>query len=137
MTARVSNILEGRRQAAGRPETGWVFSAPTKSGHTEPSTLRGQHLNVFETLRRQAEEEKREPMQPFCLYTLRHTALTRWAEAGMSPFLLAQLAGHSSVKISQRYVHPTEDSIFAAIERASALPHAQTHTPTLPQGPVQ
>jgi integrase len=122
MSARAHGVLEARWEASGRPETGWVFPAATKSGHIEPSTLRLQHLNVFETLREQSEQGQREPLRPFCLYTLRHTALTRWAEAGMSPFLLAQIAGHSSVRITQRYVHPSEDAVFEAIERASALP---------------
>lgn len=122
MSGRVRCVLEGRWEAAGRPEKGWVFVAATKSGHIEPSTLRLQHLNVFEALRRQAKQEQREAVRPFCLYTLRHTALTRWAEAGMSPFLLAQIAGHSSVKITQRYVHPSDNAVFEAIERASARP---------------
>jgi integrase len=110
MSARVRGILERRWEAASKPQGGWVFPSATRSGHIEPSTLRLQHLNVFETLRKQAVKAQQEPIKPFCLYTLRHTALTRWAEAGMSPFLLAQIAGHSSVKISQRYVHPSEES---------------------------
>ncbi len=137
MTARVRMILESRFDAAGCPESGYVFHAPTKSGHIEPSTIRLQHANAFAVLAKDAQENNRAPMQPFVLYTLRHTALTRWAEVGMSPFVLAQLAGHSSVKISQRYVHPTEDSIFAAIERASALPQAQAAPLALPQTTIQ
>lgn len=132
MTARVRSILVTRWEAAGKPDTGWVFPAETKSGHVEPSTLRLQHKAAFTTLREKAKQENDDkPVQAFVLYCLRHTALTRWAEAGMSPFLLAQLAGHSSVKISQRYVHPTEDAIFAAMERASALPPTQPQS--LPQ----
>jgi len=113
LTARVREVLERRCDAAGNPQTGYVFSASTASGHVEPSTLRGLHKLALTASK----------VRAFPLYTFRHSALTRWAEAGMSPFLLAQLAGHSSVKISQRYIHLTDDSLaFAAMERAGALP---------------
>lgn len=45
---------------------------------------------------------------------LRHTALTQLAQAGVDVFTLARIAGHSSITITQRYVHPQAD----AIERA-------------------
>lgn len=47
---------------------------------------------------------------------LRHTALTQLAQAGADVFTLARIAGHSSITITQRYVHPQAD----AIERAFA-----------------
>jgi len=137
MTARVRAVLEARWETMGRPETGWVFPSKTKSGHIEPSTLRLQHRKAFETLAEEAKEDKGRLIRPFVLYCLRHTALTRWAEAGMSPFLLAQLAGHSSVKISQRYVHPTEESLFAAMERASTFAQSQTKPAALPAQTIQ
>jgi site-specific recombinase XerD len=49
--------------------------------------------------------------EPYCL---RHTALTRLAQAGCDAFTLARIAGHSSISITQRYIHPQTD----AIERA-------------------
>ena len=49
--------------------------------------------------------------EPYCL---RHSALTRLAEAGCDAFTLARIAGHSSITITQRYCHPQAD----AIERA-------------------
>jgi integrase len=49
--------------------------------------------------------------QPYCL---RHTALTMLGESGCDAFTLARIAGHSSITITQRYIHPQAD----AIERA-------------------
>jgi len=49
-------------------------------------------------------------------YVLRHTALTQLAQAGCDAFTLARIAGHSSITITQRYIHPQAD----AIERAFA-----------------
>jgi integrase len=51
--------------------------------------------------------------QPHCL---RHSALTRLAEAGYDAFTLARIAGHSSITITQRYCHPQAE----AVERAFA-----------------
>jgi integrase len=56
------------------------------------------------------------PVKRFPPYTMRHTALTRLAEAGCDAFTLARIAGHSSITITQRYCHPQAD----AIERAFA-----------------
>ena len=63
-------------------------------------------------------------LKPFQPYILRHTALTQLAEAGCDVFTLARIAGHSSITITQRYVHPQEDAIERAFKQAkeAALP---------------
>jgi integrase len=59
--------------------------------------------------------------EPFPLYTLRHTCLTRWAPH-MDPWTLAYLAGHRDMSITKRYIHPQEHNTRVAIENArSAL----------------
>ncbi len=106
-TPRVRALLEDRWKAAGMPTQGWVFPAPTKSGHVEPSTLRGPHRNAIEAAR----------LQPFVLYTFRHTFLTRLGESGCDVWTLARVAGHSTVAISGRYVHPSDDAVQRAFSR--------------------
>ncbi len=54
MTPRVRGIVETRWEAAGKPADGWVWTAPTRSGHIESSSLKKQHAQAFETLREQA-----------------------------------------------------------------------------------
>jgi len=34
-----------------------------------------------------------------------------------APWTLARIAGHSSIAMSTRYVHPSEDAVFAAVDR--------------------
>jgi site-specific recombinase XerD len=51
------------------------------------------------------------------LYSLRHTFLTRLGESGCDVWTLARIAGHSQIGISSRYVHPSEDAMFAAMSR--------------------
>jgi integrase len=45
-------------------------------------------------------------------HDLRHTAITRMLEAGISPPLVMKIAGHSQMKTFMRYVNQTETSIF-------------------------
>jgi integrase len=57
----------------------------------------------------------------FVIHSLRHTMLTRLGEAGADAFTIMKIAGHSSVVISQRYVHPSEESTGRAFERLDAV----------------
>jgi len=107
MTPRVRTILEIRWQHAGKPAEGWVWPAPTRTGHLEPSSIKKQHAKAVKTSK----------VRPFVLYSLRHTFLTRLGESGCDTWTLARIAGHSSIAISARYVHPSHDSVLAAVER--------------------
>lgn len=125
MSPRVRTILENRWNGAGKPEIGWVWDAPTKSRHIEPSTLKKQHANTFKTVAEQAALNNFKPVRPFVLYSLRHTFLTRLGESGCNVWTLARIAGHASIQMSSRYVHPGEDSVLDALanfEAKAALP---------------
>lgn len=43
------------------------------------------------------------------LYDFRHTFATELAQAGVDLATLASILGHSSIRIVQRYVHPTAE----------------------------
>jgi integrase len=107
MTPRVRSSVETRWINAGRPDEGWVFPSETQSGHVEPSTLRSQHRNAL----------RASGVRQFVLYTLRHTFLTRLGESGCDVWTLARIAGHSTIGISARYVHPSEDAVLSAMLR--------------------
>lgn len=122
MTPRVRHTLETRWEASGRPSEGYVWPAPTKSGHIEPSTLKKQHSKAL----------KLSKVRPFVLYSLRHTFLTRLGQSGCDVWTLARVAGHSSIAISARYVHPSEDAVLEAMERLGG--HNSRHSgESLPQ----
>jgi integrase len=55
------------------------------------------------------------------LHSLRHTFLTRFGEAGADAFTIKKVAGHSSVTISERYIHPTPEGQERAFERFANL----------------
>ena len=107
MTPRIRNIVEDRWKAAGEPVEGWIWPAPTRSGHLEPSSLKKQHLKAVAASN----------VRPVVLYSLRHTFLTRLGESGCDTWTLARIAGHSSITISARYVHPSEDAVLDAMSR--------------------
>lgn len=110
LSPRVRSILEGRWRAADMPGEGWVWAAPTQSGHIEPSTIKKQHNRAL----------RLSGVRPFVIYSLRHTFLTRLGEAGCDAWTLARIAGHSSISMSARYVHPSENSVMNAFDRLQA-----------------
>jgi len=98
-------LLEARWKAADKPQEGWIWPAPTKSGHVEPSTLKKQHYKAI----------KASKVRSFVLYTLRHTFLTRLGASGCDVCTLARIPGHSSIAMSYRYVHPSEEKVLDAM----------------------
>lgn len=51
--------------------------------------------------------------EPYCL---RHSALTNLAASGCDAFTLARIAGHSSIQVTERYIHPQADAIERAFQ---------------------
>ena len=115
MTPRVREILRRLHESANRPTDGWVFPAPTKSGHAEPSTRRGPHRKALAASR----------VRPFVFYTLRHTFFTRLGEANCDPWTMQQIGGWKNLSMSARYVHPNDDAVqraFNSVAEQKALP---------------
>jgi integrase len=84
----------------------WIFPSDTASGHIEASTVKKQHYAAREI----------STVEPFVLYTLRHTCLTRFAKH-MDPFTLHVLAGHTDMNTTKRYIHPDEARIREAMSK--------------------
>jgi len=134
MTPRVRAVLESRWNNAKRPEEGWAWPSGTRSGHVEPSSLRKQHVNAFRAIAEEAVKRNEKPVRPFVLYSLRHTFLTRLGQSGCDVWTLARIAGHSSINISARYVHPSEDAVLNAMTRLGGhnFGHSTNDVPQLP-----
>jgi integrase len=106
LTSRVRSILEKRAQ---RPRSAsWVFTDETGDRPLSRFTVRDQHDVVRDRLRIAGE---------FVVYSLRHTFGTRLGEAGADAFTIMRVMGHSTVTVSQRYVHPTPETLERAFER--------------------
>jgi integrase len=114
MVPAVYEALKTRREAAGKPEEGWIFPASSREGHLNKDTAKDQHKRAIALANEKA--KPKEMIRHFQPYILRHTALTQLAEAGCDVFTLARIAGHSSITITQRYVHPQADAIERAFQ---------------------
>jgi integrase len=136
LTPRAAARLHMRLQ---RGSSEWVFPAPTKSGHIEPSSLKKQHIRAIAEATRILREETKDDavsLRPFELYTFRHTCITRWAET-MDPWTLAYYAGHRDMNVTKRYVHPQERHLEAAISKAREAQGGHTSGHTNNKGDLQ
>jgi len=125
MSEQVHFILETRWELAEKPTEGWIWPAATKVGHVDHSTLKKRHSATFRSAnaaikeRNQREHTKDKELIPWVLYSFRHTFLTRLGQSGCDAWTLARIAGHASIAISSRYVHPSEDAVSNAMSRLS------------------
>jgi integrase len=108
LTSRVSEMLKARRAVATSDR---VFPGDT-GGAVLVTSVDHQHSDVREALKLPSD---------FVIHSLRHTMLTRLGEAGADAFTIMRIAGHSSVTVSQRYVHPTPESLERAFEQLEKL----------------
>jgi integrase len=120
LTERATEMLRGR--AEGNRE--WVFTA--RSGYPYVGTsIAHIHAKVREEI---------ELADDFVIHSLRHTMLSRLGEAGVDGFTIMRIAGHSSVTVSERYVHPANEALERAFERLEAANlKARTVTPKVPE----
>lgn len=123
LTARVRAMLETRK---AQSKALWVF-AEDATRPMRNSSLDHLHKELRATLKMPA---------GFVLHSLRHTYGTRLGEGGADAFSIMRLMGHSSVTISQRYVHPTPEALERAVERLEALNQKATQSLPTSQKPA-
>ena len=116
LAIRVGRLLAKKRKTA---KPGWVFPGDSPDKPLLGTSLAHMHAKVC----RPGTGKERRLLFPkeFVLHSLRHTCLTRLGEAGADAFTIMKLAGHSSVTISQRYVHPTGETMELAFDRLEKL----------------
>jgi integrase len=116
-----------RHEAAGKPASGWVFPSHDRPAkHVPYSTIDSQHFRAMAKLNA-PDTEGNAPLNPvaFRLYDRRHTCLTRLGEVNTDPFTIQKIAGHSSITMSQRYVHPTDERLEDAFARLETYNQAK------------
>jgi integrase len=109
LTARASEMLKARKAAA---KSAWVFPGDSPDAPILGTSLDHQHDTVRTDLKLP---------QDFVIHSVRHTMLTRLGKAGAEAFTIMRIAGHSSVTVSQRYVHLTPEGMERAFERLEDL----------------
>ena len=114
-----SKLILGRRMAGASQ---WVF--PMKSSKKEQTDRPVPRVNsAHDRLCAKALEDG--VKLDFVIYDLRHTFATRLAELGTDLGTLAEILGHNSIRVIQKYVHPTDDHKSATMLRYSAWMEAK------------
>jgi len=116
MTPRVRAVLEMRWESAGKPAEGWVWPAPTKTGHIDHSSPKKQHARAL----------KLSGVRPFVLYSLRHSFATRIAPR-VDAWTLCKIMGWSSLSVAMTYIHPSEARVLDAFSSMGG--HNSGHNP--------
>jgi integrase len=121
---------ESRRILAARlPEDSpWIFPSDRNPGQ-HIARLNNAHDNLCKEAKKAGIEFN------FVLYDFRHTFATRMAEAGIDLATLAAILGHSSIRIVQRYVHPTAEHKKNAMLRYDEMLRAAEENPAQ-EGPT-
>jgi integrase len=121
LTSRVSAMLSTRWDSG---DDGLVFRRG--GGRALAQTwLNEQHRTARDLLKFDPE---------FVPHSLRHTFGTRLGESGADAFTIMKLMGHSSVTVSQRYVHPSPESVENAVGRMEALGESRMFKVGIPAG---
>lgn len=108
LTPRVHQMLARRSMEA---KSAYVFTDEAGFKPLSIYTLEDQHkrMKAALTLPKDA-----------VIHSFRHTFGTRLGEAGADAFTIMKAMGHSSVVVSQKYVHPTPEAMERAFERLNA-----------------
>jgi integrase len=124
LTARAARVLERQR---GISQCEYVFVRDTDPKRpASVSAVSHAHDDV---------RKKLEMPQEFVLHSLRHTFGTRLGEIGTDAFTIMRLLGHSSITVSQRYVHgvsETQEKAIALMEGRNRPPKiSRNNVPTI------
>ena len=123
LTAESRSVLAARCKGPSQ----WVFPSDRKSGahlmrlnNAHDTACAGSNTRVILN---------------FVLYDFRHTFATRMAQAGVDLSTLAAILGHNSIRMVEKYVHPTADHQELAMRRLEAcLPMIENLPPAPAKG---
>jgi integrase len=104
LTDRAAQLLQSRRDSAISP----LVFANREGKRYLVTSINHLHQKVRKALKLP---------QDFVIHSLRHTMLTKLGESGADAFTIMRIAGHSSITVSQRYVHPSPEAVERAFER--------------------
>jgi integrase len=83
----------------------------------KPSTRVFHGVNKYVASRAVARRCDQIGLPDVTMHTLRHTAITRMAEADVNLVTISKQVGHADVKVTQGYVHPKPATLRAAAEK--------------------
>lgn len=96
-------------------------SRERKSEYVFPSPITNRKLDNIKRSFRGAVDKA--GIEDFRFHDLRHTAATRMAEAGADAFTIMRILGHSDIRMTSRYTHPTEVALQRAVANLEVFSH--------------
>jgi integrase len=108
LSPRVRAMLDNRKASS---QSAYVFTDDTGSKPLSIWTMEDQHKRMRQALKLPADA---------VIHSFRHTFGTRLGETGADAFTIMKVMGHSTVVVSQKYVHPTPETMERAFERLNA-----------------
>lgn len=108
LSPRVRAMLDSRKASS---QSGYVFTDESGIKPLSIWTLQDQHKRMRQALKLPADA---------VIHSFRHTFGTRLGETGADAFTIMKVMGHSTVVVSQKYVHPTPEAMERAFERLDA-----------------
>lgn len=108
LSPRVKAMLETRHSTA---KSAYVFADESGLQPVSINTLEDQHKRMKAALSLPKDA---------VIHSFRHTFGTRIGESGADAFTIMKAMGHSSVVVSQKYVHPTPEAMERAFDRLNA-----------------
>ena len=120
MTGRVRKLLDRRQEFFG--DLLYVFPGrdPEKHLRFRPWTTNTRRFDPASSKARKPKTSVsmiRTLSSTRCAYTM----LTRLGESGADPYTIMKIVGHSSIIVSQRYVHPTPERMESAFAQMEAM----------------
>jgi integrase len=106
LTARVVEMLRARNGTAG------LVFGKSDGAPLSQTNLNKEHVAARELLKLPVD---------FVPHSLRHTFGTRLGESGADAFTIMKLMGHSTLAVSQRYVHPSPETVERVFRNMEAL----------------
>ena len=129
---RTLDLTSESRQILARRISGssaWIFPSPRNPGQ-HITRVNGAHDRLC------AMALEAGLSFTFVLYDFRHTFATRLAQYGIDLATLAAILGHNSIRIVQRYVHPTAEHKRSAMLRYDEILKAAEKEKPQPEGRV-
>lgn len=108
LSSRLRLMLDSRKASS---QSACVFTDETGSKPMSIWRMEDQHKRMRQALKLPADA---------VIHSFRHTFGTRLGEGGADAFTIMKAMGHSSVLVSQKYVHPAPEAMERAFERLDA-----------------
>lgn len=109
----ISPSMRAVLDACPKTDSPWIF--------TNPKTRDRYTVNGMAHVFRRAVERAEITTADVSLHTLRHTALSRMIAGGIDDFTVMALSGHSSIRMLERYTHPTQARKLDALDTFEAV----------------